>query len=272
MKKTLILAVAAFCTLTAAQAQKTYAKIVYKAEPVVTNEVTITVDNAVSTDKETKFKLKIKNLTADYIIFKPEESKFVINGKEMKPEEKWLVISPNEDDWRVINMKGTGLNSTTSYSYVIDGLYKISSNTKGIETPDYRLPVTKNDFRTGNFTVSLNKLYKESDATNLKLNVTYNGDKIGFVFPDKAGVKMPDGNEYACVKSSGVFAKSSALLLTKGKGDTFTLNWDRMQGGKAMDMQKVEMFVKWNDTFAEVAPEHLKVETVQMTINEALSK
>ena len=61
MKKTLILAVAAVCTLTAAQAQKTYAKIVYKAEPVVTNEVNITVDNAVSTDKETKFKLKIKD-------------------------------------------------------------------------------------------------------------------------------------------------------------------------------------------------------------------
>ncbi len=275
MKKIIIAVAAMFCTLTVVQAQKTktYAKLFYTVAPLETDDVSITVDNAVSTDAETKFKLKIKNKTPDYIIFKPEESKFVINGKEMKPSEKWVVLAPNEEDFRIVNLKGAGYNSITSYSFVMDGLYKVSSSTKGIETPDYRLPVTKNDFKTGNFSVTMNKLYKQSDATNLKMDVVYNGDKIGFVFPDKAGVKMPDGNEYATVKSSGLFAKSSALMLTKGKGDSFTLNWNRMEDkAKTMDMQKAEMFVKWNDTFAEVTPEHLKTETLQMTINEAISK
>ena len=145
MKKTIIALAAVLFTLTSvmAQKQKIYAKIFYTVSPVETSDVSITAETAVSTDKETKFKLKIKNLTADYIIFKPEESKFLINGKELKPDEKWLVISPNEDDWRVINLKGGGYNSATTYSYEIDGLYKISSNTKGIETPDFRLPATK---------------------------------------------------------------------------------------------------------------------------------
>ncbi len=274
MKKIIMAVAASVLAFTTAPAQntKTYAKIIYSVAPVTTDDVAITVENAVATDKETKFKLKIKNLTADYIIFKPEESKFIINGKEMKPEEKWLVLSPNEDDWKVINMKGS-FNSTTTYSYVIEGLYKISSSTKGIETPDYKLPVTKNDFKTGNFSVSLNKIYKQTDATNLKMDVTYNGDKIGFVFPNKAGVLMPDGNEYACVKSSGLFAKSSALLLAKGKSDSFTLNWNKMQAkGKTMDMQFAEMMVKWNDTFAEVTPEKLRPVILQMVINESVSK
>jgi len=275
MKKIIIAVSAVLLTVATAQAQKTktYKIAAYTVAPVETDDVSITVDNAISNDKETKFKLKIKNKTPDYIIYKPEETKFMINGQEMKTTEKWMVIGPNEDDWKIINLKGTGFNSTPSYSLVMDGLYKVSSSTKGIETPDFRLPVTKNDFKTGNFSVTVNKLYKESDATNLKMDVVYNGDKVGFVFPDKAGVKMPDGNEYATVKSSGLFAKSSALLLTKGKGDSFTLNWNRMEDrAKNMDMQKAEMFVKWNDTFAEVTPEHLKPQTLQMVLNEAASK
>ncbi len=270
MKKIIIAVSVALTMFTSTQAQnKTYAKLAYTVAPVESEGLTISGSDAVSTEKETKFKLKIKNNSADYIIFKPEESKFIINGKEMKPSEKWVVIAPNEDDWKVINLKGAGFNSVTSYSYVLEGLYKVSSNTKGIETPDFRLPVNKNDFKTGNFNVSLNKVSKETEATALKMDVTYNGDKIGFVFPDKAGVKMPDGNEYATVKSR----KSAAIMLTKGKSDSFTLNWDRMQAkGKTMDMQFAEMLVKWNDAFAEVAPEQMKPVILQMVINEAISK
>jgi len=272
MKK-LILAVMAIATLTTANAQKEtkYAKLYYKDIKLETNEVTITVDNAVSTEGETKFKLKITNKTNDFLILKPEECKFMIEGKEMKPTEKWKIIEPNGDNFVTVNLKGA-YNGTKNYSFLLDGLYKVPAAQKGIATPDYKLPVSKNEFKTGDYTVKLNKLYKESDATNLKLDITYNGDKMGIVFPERAGVVMPNGNEYASVKASGLLAKSGPVLFTKkGQTESVTLNWDRMEGGKTMDMQKVDMMVKFNDMFTEAGLEKLKAETLNFEFDQATS-
>jgi hypothetical protein len=272
MKK-LFLAVIAVSSLNIAMAQKEvkYAKLFYKDMKVENSDVTITVDNAVATEGETKFKLKITNKTNDFILYKPEESKFTINGKDFTPSEKAKTIKPNDSDWLIINLKGPGYNSVKSYTFLVDGLYKVSTAEKGIVTPDFRLPVTKNEFKTGNYTVKVNKLYKESDATNLKLDISYNGDKIGVVFAEKAGALMPDGNEYAAVKSTGLLAKSGPILLKKGDEESVTLNWNRMEGGKTMDMQKVEMMIKFNDMFTEAAPQKLKPETLQMEFDQVTS-
>ncbi len=271
MKKIVLTLLVAVCAIGSAVAQKEkkYEKIVYKDSKTENNELIITVDNAVGLEKETKFKLLITNKTNDYVLYKPEEGRFVINGKEMVPSEKWLLISPNDNDYITINLKGGPFNSVTSYSFQLDGLYKVSSNAKGVEAPDFKLPVTKNDFTAGNFNCNLSKVSKETEKTSVKFSCTYTGDKIGFIFPSKAGVKMPDGNEYANAKSK---AKAKASFLTKGKSDDFTLVWDRMQGGKSMDMQFVEMFVKWNSTFVEVAPEKMQPQTLQFQIDETLSK
>src|SRR3954471_23127560 len=88
---------------TVAFAQQKFEKIFYKDATLDGNDVIILADNAVSTAGETKFKLKITNKTADFIILKPEECTFMIGGKEVKATEKMLVISPNENDFRIIN-------------------------------------------------------------------------------------------------------------------------------------------------------------------------
>lgn len=272
MKK-YILALLATYTLSAAMAQKDvkYPKLFYKDSKTETNEITITVDNAVSTEAETKFKLKITNKTNDYIIYKPEESKFIINGKEFNPKEKTLIIGPYESDFRVINYKNPQSNTIKNYSFVLDGLYKVIPGTKGINIPDFKLPVAQNEFNAGNFSCSMIKLSKETDATDVKFKCTYNGDKIGFITTSKVVVKMPDGNEYAVVKSSGLFSSSKPVMLMKGKDDTFILHWDRMQGGKSMDMQKVEMLIKWNDAFTEATTEKMKSETLELQFDEEMS-
>jgi len=146
------------------------------------------------------------------------------------------------------------------------GLYRVSANSKGIPAPDFRLPANQNEFTVGNFKVTMSKLYKESDKTEVKFNAVYNGDKIAFVFPSKTAVKMPDGNDYANAKS-----KASAIMLMRGQNDNFTLKWDRMEGGKAMDMQKVEMFIKWNDAFCEVNPEKMKGATLNLDFDQIMS-
>jgi len=267
MKKIVLTSLVIACTLSSAIAQEVkYVKIFYKDFKMETSDLTITVDNAVSTEAETKFKLKITNKTSDYIIYKPEESKFVINGKDLKPSEKWLIISPNDSDFRIINLKGAGYNTVKSYSFVVDGLYRVSSSAKGIAVPDFKLPPAQNEFKAENFTCTLGKLSKESDKTEAKFKCAYNGNKIGFIFPNKVSVKMPDGSEHANAKS-----KSKVIMLLKGETDDITLKWERMEGGKAMDMQKVDMMVKWNDTFSEVDPEKMKSETLELVFDETMS-
>ncbi|MES2593246.1 MAG: hypothetical protein V4608_15290 [Bacteroidota bacterium] len=268
MKKILITLAAITCTVSAALAQKEikYEKLYYKNATAENSEVSILIDNAVSTAGETKLKLKITNKTNDYIIYKPEESIFIINGKEMKPKEKWLILSPNESDFKVVNMKGENYNAVKNYAFTVAGLYKVTVGDKAITAPDFKLPPSKNDFKAGNFDCSLVKVYKETDATDAKFKCTYTGNNVGFIYPAKIAVKMPDGNDYANAK-----AKSKPVMLMKGEEDTFTLHWDKFNGGKAMDMQFVEMMIKWNDAFAEGTTEKMKSETIQLEFDQATS-
>lgn len=249
-----------------AQKEVKYDKLYYKDTKIETNDLIIEIDGAVSLAEETKFKLKITNKTADYIMYKPEESKFIIDGKEQKIKEKSKIIAPNDYATWVINLKGAGYNRIKNYAFEVGGLYKISSTPPAIPAPDFKLPPAQNEFTAGAFKATLNKFSKETEKTEVKFDVAYNGDKIGFIMPAKASVKMPDGNEYANNDT-----KAKPILLQKGEKDSFKLQWDRMQGGKSMDMQKVEMQIKWNATFAEVSPEKMKSETINLEFDEATS-
>ncbi|MGZ4056461.1 MAG: hypothetical protein ACXVPM_16230 [Bacteroidia bacterium] len=266
----LVVATDSLCTVSA-QKEVKYEKLYYKNSTVETNELTISVDNAVSTAGETKFKLKITNKTADYILFKPEESKFIINGKEMKPSEKSKMIKPNDSDFLIVNLKGVGYNAVKNYTFEVGGLYKLSTSGKVIDAPDFKLPASTNDFKAGSYNCTLSSLTKESDKTDAKFTCAYTGDKVGIIFPSKISVKMPDGNDYAAVKPSGLLAKPGPFILNKGESVDFTAHWDRMQGGKAMDMQKVEMTIKFNGTFTEISPEKLKNETLNFEFDQATS-
>jgi len=268
MKKIILSMLIASFTLGNLMAQKEvkYEKLYYKNTKVETSDFVIEIDNAVSTAGETKFKLKITNKTGDYIMYKPEESKFIIAGKEQKIKEKSKIIDPNDYATWVINLKGAGYNSVKNYTFEFDGLYKISSTPPVVAAPDFKLPASQNDFTAGGFKGTLSKLYKESDKTEAKFDIAYNGDKIGFIMPSKAAVKMPDGNDYANADT-----KAKPILLMKGEKESVKLQWDRMQGGKAMDMQKVEMIIKWNATFGEVLPEKIKPVKADLEFDEATS-
>ncbi len=273
MKKIVFLTIALTSMLSAsAQKEKKYDKLYYKNIILETSEITISVDNAVSTDGETKFKLKITNKTADYILFKPEECKFIVNGKESKPTEKPKTIEPNSSDWLIVNLKGPGYNAVRSYNFEIGGLYKVSTNGTVVPAEDFKLPVSKNDFKAGNFSLNMTKLTKESGKTEVKFDCAYNGDKVAIVFPSKIGVKMPNGNEYASIQPKGLLAKKGPILMTKGQTESISGSWEKMDGTKAMDMQKVEMLIKWNETFTEATPEKLKNETLTFEFDEALTE
>jgi hypothetical protein len=68
----LIVAAGTMSTLVAQE----YKKVFFKTQTVETNDVKVTIDAAVATARETKFKIKIINKTNDYLIYKPSESVF----------------------------------------------------------------------------------------------------------------------------------------------------------------------------------------------------
>ena len=217
----------------------------------------------------TKFKLKIANKTNDVLLFKPEES-LIKAGKEVKPKEKWMYVYASESDSKVIN--ATGPDFLTTYSYVMSGMYKISTSVKGIETPNFQLPASQNEFTTGPFTCTMSSLTKESDKTEVKFECKYNGDKVGVIQPNRAAVKLPDGTEIANEKSKALLASNNPIILMKGKTEKVTFKWNRMEGGRAQDMQKIKLEILFRNTFSEVDLEKMKDETINFEIDENLSK
>jgi hypothetical protein len=255
MKKN-ILAIIVLVCYTTLQAQN-YKKVFYKDQTVENKDVRIIIVDAVATDGGVKFKMKVKNLTNDYIIYKPSESAFKIDGKSVNPNEKWMIISPNDDESRVIDLKGAGYKKAADFQFVMDGVYKASSNAKGVPAPDFKLPASQNEFKAGDFTVTLDKAKKETARTDAKFNVKYTGSQIAIFEPNKVAMKMPDGKEYA-----NYHADKKAQLLNSGDV-SFTVAWKDIPKTSG-DMQFAEMIILWRDAFKETTP--LKIDAPAITV------
>jgi hypothetical protein len=268
MKKTFLVLTTLVCltaTLNAQKKEKPYKEILYKDITSEFGDYTASTNNGVSNKEMTKFKLKITNKTNDVLLYKPEESTFKLEGKETKPKEKQLFIYPTESDYRVVN--AIGPDYLTAYSYEIGGMYKISITGKGIDVPEFQLPVSQNEFTAGGFSCTMSSLTKESDKTEVKFECKYIGDKIGIIQPGRAAVKLPDGTEIANEKS-----KNHPIILMKGQSEKVTFKWNRMDGGRSQDMQKIKLLIMFRNTFSEVEAVKVNAETLKFEIDETLSK
>ena len=267
MKKNIYLIAAALLLIStlgfAQKKEKTYEKVFYKEAKIETADYTMVISQGVSTDAYTKFRVKITNKTASYLIYKSSESKVMVNGTASNINEKQMTIDPYDSEGKTIDVKGKDFNKVLSYSFVAGGIYKVTPPNTSIPAEDFKLPPAKNAISAGPFFITQEKLSKETDKTTVKFSCVYNGDKMGIICPQKTNMRMPDEKDYATVK------KEKPILMTRGQNDSFTLQWDRMQGGKVTDMQKVDMMVKWNDTFSEATPETLKAETATLEMDEA---
>ena len=263
MKNIILSLITIFCITSSLFAQKKekpikYQKTFYKSQTIENADVKITIDDAVATPYGIKFKLSIINKSTDYIIFKPSQCVFKIKGQETKPEEKWLLIKPNDHDYRTIDLKGGQYMQPEDFTFVLDGLFKVSLDGKGNQVADFKLPSAENEFKSGGFDVKLDKLKKETARTDAKFVVNYSGDNIGIFLPNKVAMKMPDGKEYANYRSD-----NDPVIFDKGRIDDFTLAWKDIPISSG-DMQKTEMTILWRDAFKEIVP--VKIPTLALTI------
>jgi hypothetical protein len=252
--------------ITAAFAQKKYEKIAYGETSADGDGITVSAKNVVSMEDLTKFSLRITNKTNDILLYKAAESKLKAGGKEYAPSEKPMVVAPNDDDSKVIDIKGKDF-MIPDYSFVVDGIYKISTENNPVEAPNFLLPASQNEFKAGNFTCTMLDLNKETDKTTVKFECRYNGNKIGVINPSRASVKLPDGTEIANEKS-----KAKPILVMNGESEKFTLRWNRMEGGRATDMQKIQMTILWHKTFIESEMQKIAPVTLNFKIDEGKSK
>jgi hypothetical protein len=261
--KNLIIALAIVCgTFTTAFAQKKYKRIFYKPQTIENNDLKVSINDAVSTPAGIKFKLKLINKTNDYIIYKPNESVFKINGKDYNPNEEWMIIRPNEQDWKVIDIKGADLMIDQNFKFVLDGVYKANINEGAITAPNFTLPPSQNDFKAGGFSVTHVSNKKTTARTDAKFNITYNGDKIGIFEPNKVAMKMPDGKEYANYHSD-----KEPIVFEKGKEKTTAVAWKDIPTVSG-DMQKVDMVILWREAFKEITPKKAPNQTLEIIFDQ----
>ena len=208
----------------------------------------IYIEDAVNEDGYSKFKIRIFNKTNDYLIFKPGDAVFKIGSREIICKEKQIVILPNEESWKVLSVKGKGLQEE-KFSVEIKQLYKVSSSVESIKVENLDIPLKKNEVIAGKFKCSIKEEIKTRESI-LKCECIYDGEGVGILAPGKIVAIMPKGQENANAD------KFKACLLEKGKSERFFVEFKEMKGGG--DMQTSPFKMVWGETFKESKTEPIK--------------
>jgi hypothetical protein len=217
-------------------------RFLYKEATLETDDYKIYIIDAISTLKQSKFKIKIFNKTNDYLLVKPAEFIFSAGGVQISSKDKTFAVSPNEEETEVIDFKGSDM-LVDKFTIEFKGLYKASAGGKIYKLADFELPASKNEFTVENFSCDLKKADLKTDKSVVKFDCVYVGDGVGLINPAKSTAIMPDGKEGVNSK------KMQPIILERGKRTDFTMVYPELVGSG--DMQKGGIKVKWNDAFRE---------------------
>lgn len=221
-----------------------YGKVFFKSGSVDLGDATLSIENAVATDAYIKFKMVVKNNTSEYLLVKPGEIVFVVDGKDYKANERDMIIEPNDEASKVVDIKGAQFR-VQQLVIKFNGFNKVVANKTAIVAANFKLPVAQNAFEAGAFKVSQLETEKKTDFVSVKFAVTYEGSNIGIVAPAAAALKFPNGSEFANMK-----ARTKPLLLSKGESDNFRMSWHNIPVSNG-DAQFANLEILWRESFKE---------------------
>lgn len=246
--------------------EKKYDKVVYQEKTLEYDDMTIYIVDGVATDGYIKFKIRIKNKTADYLMLKGSEVSIEVNGeKYSNPDEKDLTIAPNDIESKVIDIKGSNFRNK-EFSLVLNGVYKIPIDGKKYDDGIFKLPVSQNSVDMGPFKLTQLKNEKKTDVTLVQFEVSYNGNEAGIVLANNTVLKMPNDAEFANMKRV-----RKDIVLTKGQTEKFMVGWENIHVSNG-DMQFVDMQLLFKNVFIESPLRKMVPVTVPMQFDEAKSK
>lgn len=220
----------------------------YKNATLNTDDYKIYIEDAINEDGLSKFKIRIFNKTNDYLIFKPTDVIFKIGSQEIACKEKQILVMPNEENWKVLSVKGKGFQEE-KWTIELKQMHKVPASVPVIKVDDINLPLAQTEYTAGNFKYIIKKADLKTDKSVLRCECIYEGEGVGILSPGKCMAVMPKGQENPNAD------KFKSCLLEKGKGESFLIEFREMKGGG--DMQKNPFKLVWGETFKDS-----KIETV----------
>lgn len=221
---------------------KKESKFFYKDVTADFADFSIYIIDALATEGQAKFKIKIFNKTNDYLLIKPTEFVFISGDRNILSTDKTYIVLPNEEESEVIDFKGQDM-LMENFAVDFKGIYKVSAGAKIITIPDFELPANNDEFIAENCSCSLKKSDMDKYKSVVKFDCRYTGDGARIINPVKASLIMPNGVENPNSK------RNKPFILEKGESDYFSLVYQEVKDAGNMQNQKTQ--IKWNDTFRE---------------------
>jgi hypothetical protein len=244
-----------------------FKKVFYKDLTVESGPVTITIVDGVATEAYIKFKMRVKNNTSDYILLNTDNIIMKVNGTEYKNMERDLLVGPNDEDYKVIDIKGSGLQ-VEKFTLELKGFSRVAATSGAVKANNFVLPIEKNEFTAGPFKLVQLKSTKKTDNVVVKFSVEYNGDQIGIVHPGQVSLLTPKGTEFANMASRG---QRNPEVLKKGQGTSFIVQWKDIQVSNG-DMQFAKVELLWHDCFRNTTSEPFSVSDIEVVMDKELTE
>lgn len=212
-----------------------------------------------------KIKIRVFNKSKNIIYIKPEEIQFMVNGKKIAGKGRTIVVQPDGDEARLIDVEGGMDMRCDKFEVILSGVYKIDPQAAEVVKADptevdgsSATPVTASSLFKCNTTVA----QSNKEKSFAKYSCVYTGDQIGVIEPGNTIAVMSSGK-----KNYNSYPKSELFALEKGDPQTITIEFRKLNGaGDLTDGYKVE----WNNVFKVGKPEAYDVN--HATINMDLAK
>ncbi|MBL1279691.1 MAG: hypothetical protein COA33_005440 [Fluviicola sp.] len=250
-----LLSAAVMTVSLSAFSQKTdsYEKIYYtNPEIPITEVVEVKTKNIVAQEDVCKMALSIKNLTSDFLMFVPQESKFIYPEGEKKPVSREYFIEPNKAKTKTLEVNGGNEFLQESFSVELGNLFQIPIDGKSQKTPNFQLPASNNSFTVGDFKVKLLKYNASTKEAKATFEVTYTGNDMAIINPANLSVIATRKKSEETVTYANDNKKAKPVLLRSGNSTKIVAVFHIP--GKIVDMQFATMNILWNNTFVETKP------------------
>lgn len=248
-----------------------YEKVAYYSPADLETEgVNLSTKNAISQADHCKMALTVQNNSTDLIMYDSKESEFVYGFGKSNPSVKSFILSPGDKKTKTILVKGDGNYLQKSFKFEVKGLYKIPVNGTTVETEQFQLPASINNFTAGNFKVQLKKYDASTKEAVAVFECTYIGDGIGLVDASSLSVTTNRNKSTEQITYANDDKKADIEILKKNESVEFKAVFHIP--GKIADMQFATMKVNWNNTFVETSAEPIDAPVLQFDMDEASTK
>lgn len=262
--KILLLAMLAGQVLEAQTSAKDFKTVKYEEKIFDNPDYKLYVVGSFSRQEILKIKIRVFNKSRNIIYIRPEEIQFVVNDKKIAGKGRLIVVQPDGDEARLIDVEGNMDMRCEKFEVILSGVYKIDPKAGEVIKAEptevdgsSATPVTASTLFKCNTTIA----QSNKEKSFAKYSCVYSGDKIGIIEPGNTVAIMSSGK-----KNYNSYPKNELFALEKGEPQTITIEFRKLNGSDLTDGYKVE----WENVFKTGKLEAYEIN--RSTINMDLTK